>query len=185
LSGLLKDKKIEEIIVVCIYNSKNRIEEYNLFSETGRKYADFLMKELKPFIDENFRTIPHFSNTSIMGSSLGGLISFQLFWNYPQFFGKAACLSNSFWVNDGEIFEMIKGSKMMFNSFNKLYIDCGSEEKELISDFKMMVKKLEPMKSAGILNFGSYIDNGSCHTESDWAARLHIPLRYLFGKENS
>lgn len=184
MSGLIKDKVIQEIIVVGIYNNKNRIDEYNLFTEKGRKYANFLMKELKPFIDENFRTVPHFSKTAIMGSSMGGLISFQLFWNYPMFFGKAACLSNSFWVDDGEIFKMVKNSKTVFNNFNKLYIDCGSEENELIGDFNKMVKKLEPMKSAKILDFGSFIYKGGHHTETDWANRLHIPLRYLFGISN-
>ena len=89
VSELIKDKLIDEIIVVGIYNSKDRLDEYNYFSEKGKKYANFLIRELKPFIDENYRTIPKASKTAISGSSMGGLISFQLFWNFPKIFAGA------------------------------------------------------------------------------------------------
>jgi predicted alpha/beta superfamily hydrolase len=181
-SGLIKDKRIEEIIIVGIYNQKDRIDEYNYFSEKGKKYANFMIKELKPFIDDKYRTIPASFQTALMGSSMGGLISFQLFWNFPNIFGMAACLSNSFWVNDRHVFEMIKNNRHHFGKKNKLYVDCGSEEKELIEDFNRMVKILKKINSETEFHFGSYIDQGSFHTENDWANRLHIPLRFLFGK---
>jgi predicted alpha/beta superfamily hydrolase len=181
-SGLIKDRLIEEIIIVGIYNQKDRIEEYNFFSEKGRKYANFMIKELKPFIDENYRTKSIPLHSALMGSSMGGLISFQLFWNFPKIFGKAACLSNSFWVNDKKVFEMINENKNQFSDQNRLYIDCGSEEKELIEDFNRMVNELKDIHSETEFDFGSYIDKGSHHTESDWANRLHIPLRFLFGR---
>jgi predicted alpha/beta superfamily hydrolase len=183
-SGLIKDRLIQEIIIIGIYNTKERLNEYNYFHPTGKKYAAFIIKELKPFIDEHYRTTNRTADTAVMGSSMGGLISFQLFWQFPTVFGKAACLSNSFWVNDKKVFEMIKEGKETFSSKNKLYIDCGSEEKELIDDFSRMVKVLKKMNIHELVTFGSYIDNGSRHTENDWAARLYIPLRFLFGNRN-
>ncbi|MDX1699324.1 MAG: alpha/beta hydrolase-fold protein, partial [Melioribacteraceae bacterium] len=180
-SGLIRDKLIEEIIIVGIYNQKDRIEEYNLFSDKGKKYANFMIKELKPFIDEKYKTKSTPLQSALMGSSMGGLISFQLFWNHPQIFGKAACLSNSFWVNDKKVFDMIQQNKNRLKAQNKLYIDCGSEEKELIEDFNRMVDEVKDILSDIEFDFGSYIDKGSHHTESDWANRLHIPLRFLFG----
>ena len=120
LNEMIIEKVIEEIIVVGIYNTKDRIEEYNYFTEKGKKYANFLIRELKPFIDENFRTISKASQNALMGSSMGGLISFQLFWNFPKIFGKAACLSNSFWVNDRKIFSMVKEVNNEFNENEKM-----------------------------------------------------------------
>ena len=38
-------------------------------------YLEFIVHELKPFIDENYRTESDRSNTLVMGSSMGGLIS--------------------------------------------------------------------------------------------------------------
>ena len=184
VNGLIKERMIEEIIVVGIYNTKDRLKEYNYFHPLGKKYAAFIIKELKPFIEENYRTSIKTSDSAIMGSSMGGLISFQLFWNFPDVFGRAACMSNSFWVDDKEIFNMVKVKSNKLNSKNKLYIDCGSEEKELIGDFQRMLKTLNKMKIKNTISFGSYIDEGSKHTENDWANRLFIPLRFLFGKSH-
>ncbi|MFZ1291857.1 MAG: alpha/beta hydrolase-fold protein [Melioribacteraceae bacterium] len=182
LTKLFQHRLIEEIIVVGIYNHKDRLDEYNYFTEKGKKYASFLIKELKLFVDENYRTIPLSSKTAIMGSSLGGVISFQLFWNFPKIFGKAACLSNSFWINDGEVFNMVKNISPNFNDKSKLYIDCGSEEKELVVDYFKMSEYLSENNFNDSQNFKSYLDDGAKHTESDWAKRLHIPLTFLFGK---
>ena len=141
-NALINTRQIDEIIIVGIYNTNDRLNEYNYFTDTGKKYASFILKELKPFIDEKYRTVSKVSGTAVMGSSMGGLISFQLFWNFPKVFGKAACLSNSFWVDDGKVFKMVNDVDSLITSKNKLYLDCGTEEKELIGDYRKMVKIL-------------------------------------------
>jgi len=179
---LIKENSINEIIIVAIYNTKDRLEEYNYFTDKGKRYARFIIRELKPFIDEKYRTNPKASGTGIMGSSMGGLISFQLFWNFPKIFGKAACLSNSFWVDNGAVFKMVNEADSLITSKNKLYIDCGTEEKELFGDFIKMIKILSDKNFNLDSNFKFYIDKGGHHSERDWAKRLHIPLKFLFGK---
>lgn len=183
-SGLIRERLIEEIIIVGIYNNKDRIEEYNYFSKKGKMYASFMIKELKPFIDENYRTIPKSSESAIMGSSMGGLVSFQLFWNFPKIFGKAACLSNSFWIDDGEVFNMVNKVENTLNEKNRLYVDCGTEEIELIDDYNKMVEIIKSFENKKGYKFANYLIEGSTHTETDWANRLHVPLRFLFGKTN-
>lgn len=181
MSVLLKNKKIQEIIVVGIYNSKNRLAEYNLFSEEGRAYSLFMIKELKPFIDDTYRTKSDCNNTAIMGSSLGGLISFQMVWKYPNVFGKAACMSNSFWVNNREIFEFVVKEKDRVPDV-KIYLDCGSSEKELIRDNKKMCLILRSLGFVQGKNLLCNFVRGGKHSEFDWAKRLHCPLTFLFGK---
>jgi predicted alpha/beta superfamily hydrolase len=107
-----------------------------------------------------------------------------LFWNFPKIFGKAACLSNSFWVNDRKIFSMVKEVNNEFNEKNRLYIDCGTGEKELLGDYKKMVALIKSL-STNDKNFFHHLEEGSRHTEYDWAQRLHIPLKFLFGKNQS
>ncbi len=51
LRHLLKQRKFPEIIVVGIYNTPDRLEEYS-DSEKGNKYIQFIVNELKPFIDQ-------------------------------------------------------------------------------------------------------------------------------------
>jgi len=182
VTKLIYDDLINEIIVVGIYNNKDRLEEYNYFNEKGKKYSNFILNELKPQLDETYRTDPSASSTALMGSSMGGLISFQLFWNLPHVFGKAACLSNSFWIDDGEIFKMVEKMDTSLLVKNKLYVDCGTEEKELLPDFIKMIEILERKNFRLDDNLFHYLDIGSHHSERDWANRLHIPLLYLFGK---
>jgi predicted alpha/beta superfamily hydrolase len=179
---LIKNKYVNEMIIVGIYNTRDRIDEYNLFSEKGERYANFLIKELKPYIDENYRTQNKSKFTTTIGSSMGGLCSFQLALKYPNIFGNACCMSSSFWVDDRSIFDYIK--MYSIDSNLKLYIDCGLNEKELIDDSLKMFAMLKDLGHTAD-NLYCHIDNNGHHTETDWARRLYIPLTYIFGKNES
>ena len=181
-TDLIKKGLIREPIIVGINNTKDRIEEYNFFHRKGKLYAKFLIDELKPFIDGHYRTITNNQNTALIGSSMGGLISFQLFFSFPEIFGKAACLSNSFWADDGRVFDFIKHfDKLPVNA--DLYIDCGSKENELIDDYKKMADLLNKIGFDKNNRLMTYIAENAGHSEYDWAARFNLPLEFLFGKK--
>ncbi|MCB0752867.1 MAG: histidine kinase, partial [Ignavibacteriae bacterium] len=93
--SLIRQNKIEPIIIVGINNTQDRNMEY-AFTPKGTKYMEFIIKKLKPFIDSSYRTLTDRKNTAIGGSSSGGLISLMLAWNYPNYFSKAACFSPAF-----------------------------------------------------------------------------------------
>ncbi len=98
--------KMEEIILVGVENSSARYAEYcgrHHASGTNtntdfENYSAFLIQELKPKIDSNYRTKPGPQNTGILGSSMGGICSIVLAWEHPEVFGKAASLSGAFQV---------------------------------------------------------------------------------------
>jgi predicted alpha/beta superfamily hydrolase len=111
--------KIQEIIMVAVDCSAERYLDYrgpaNRYTkddlkETERpppapadnsryvKYTRFLIEELKPKIDREYRTLPGPANTGVMGSSMGGICSLALAWEHPDVFGKAASLSGAFQV---------------------------------------------------------------------------------------
>lgn len=179
ITQMLNKNEIEEIIVVGIYNTKDRLEEYNYFTSKGKSYSQFITQELKPHIDENFRTKHNAGNTAVMGSSMGGLISFQLVWNLPRVFGKAGCLSNSFWVDNKAVFPMVENDSKKIKDI-KIYLDCGDCETELITDNTNMYELLQ--ETGYKENLKWHIEEGGVHSEVDWAKRLHIPLKFLFGK---
>jgi pimeloyl-ACP methyl ester carboxylesterase len=60
---------------------------------TSDAYLAFIVKELKPLIDGAYRTRPDRARTAIAGSSMGGLISFYAITQFPDVFGRAACVS--------------------------------------------------------------------------------------------
>ncbi len=77
---------VDEFVVVGVY-SKDRMAEY---TQPGyQTYGESLIGEVKPRIDQEFRTLPGPRKTGVLGSSLGGVVSFFLTWEWPDIFGVA------------------------------------------------------------------------------------------------
>jgi hypothetical protein len=113
LDRLIREEKVRPTIVVGIWNTPKRLQEYvpaKAFAHLPRQYMarvrglyggdplsdgylKFIVRELKPRIDRSYRVLPDRANTAIMGSSMGGLISLYAINEYPQVFGGAGMLS--------------------------------------------------------------------------------------------
>ena len=171
---LIAENKTEPFIVVGIYNTPDRLEEYS-DSPKGTAYRRFIIEELKPFIDSKYRTLPDRENTAIMGSSMGGLCSLLTIWKEHEIFSKAACLSSSFYYGNDNIFNVIKNTDHPLPL--KVYIDSGEDGKQ---DAQKMFRLLSERGNIIGDDFDYFYDIGAQHTESAWAARLERPLRFLF-----
>ncbi|MFZ2864918.1 MAG: alpha/beta hydrolase-fold protein [Ignavibacteriaceae bacterium] len=172
---LIKQKKIKEIIVVGIYNTTDRLDEYS-WSEKGQNYLKFIVTELKPFIDSAYKTMPDKDNTAIMGSSMGGLISFYAAWHYPEVFSMAGCMSSSFYYNNDRSIKQVedyKGPKKHI----RFYIDHG--EDGAIRGQGMFVALSKKGYVIG-QDIDYYYAPGAEHNEKEWAARLERPLIFFF-----
>ena len=93
------------IVVAVEHGGERRLAEYMPHKHPtygggeGNLYVDFLMHDLKPYIDSVYRTKREAEFTAIGGSSLGGLISYYAAMHHPDIFGKAMVLSPSFWID--------------------------------------------------------------------------------------
>lgn len=90
LDRLIKTGKIKEMIVVmpdCF--TKYGGSQYVNSTATGR-YEDYIVKEIVPFIDQNFRTIPKAASRCIIGKSSGGYGAMWLAMRHPDVFGLMA-----------------------------------------------------------------------------------------------
>ena len=72
---------------------RTAINKYMSSEPTSREYLRFVVEELKPFVDSNYRTKPGRDDTMMMGSSMGALISLYGVIEYPDVFAGAACVS--------------------------------------------------------------------------------------------
>jgi predicted peptidase len=54
------------------------------YNPTSDLYLEMLVKEVKPFVDQRYRTLPGQQDTFLMGSSMGGLISLYALQRYPE-----------------------------------------------------------------------------------------------------
>jgi predicted alpha/beta superfamily hydrolase len=130
---LCRAKKMQEIILVAVDNSPERYTEYcgrHHSTQTSgntefENYASFLIQELKPKIDSDYRTLPGPTNTGIMGSSMGGICSIVLAWERPEVFGRAASLSGSFQVEGTNFLNSILRPYRAKAKSTRLYLDSG------------------------------------------------------------
>ncbi len=178
--SLMRRDEIEEFIIVGIANTKDRWIEYSGTPE-GRRYLAFIAEELKPFIDQTYRTRPDRENTAIIGSSMGGLISLYMLWHYPDVFSKAACLSSGFYFDDGDLLGEVRRSSAPLNH-TAIYLDCGG--KGLDYDFLPANEEMNGLLTGNPqirLHYQAFPDDD--HNEKAWAGRLHIPFTFLFSKK--
>ncbi|MEQ7872986.1 alpha/beta hydrolase-fold protein [Sphingomonas sp. ASV193] len=113
LDRLIREKKVRPTIVVGIWNTPKRLQDYvpaKAFARLPRAYMDrvrglyggdplsdgylkFIVDELRPAIARRFNVATDRDDTFVMGSSMGGLISLYAIDEYPAVFGGAGMLS--------------------------------------------------------------------------------------------
>jgi len=107
-------------IVVAIDNGGAlRMNEYNPWKNAsarmgggeGAVYVEFLARTLKPYMDAHYRTRTDARNTTIAGSSMGGLISLYASLTRPEVFGNAGVFSCACWIARDEIMALVKRTK--------------------------------------------------------------------------
>lgn len=90
------------VIAVAIPTSDNRLHEYGTavaanslgLGALAAAYRRFVVGELMPRIDAEFRTLPR---GAFLGVSLGGLSAFDISWSCPERFATVGVMSGSFW----------------------------------------------------------------------------------------
>lgn len=177
-------------IVVAIYNdSKERLNEYSPWRNDslgsggdGDKYAFFVAKELKPFIDKNYRTNPDPEFNAIIGSSMGGLISFYIGLKYPEVFGMVGVFSPSLWFSP-KVFEFV--SKFKRKGEQKIYLLVGEKENEsMVNDTKMLEHYLFKAGYTDEDYLKLKVSPDGRHSEWFWSREFPEAIEYLFDLNN-
>jgi predicted alpha/beta superfamily hydrolase len=191
--GLIKQRLIEPLIIVAVgHAGEDRIHEYtptngpldphgDLEAKSRgllRDYGRFLVEELKPFIDQTYRTRPDKDSTGLGGSSLGGLASLILSFWFPNIFSRVAALSPSIWWDDCVIHHIVDEIDEAPRS-SRIWLDTGTHEEgwERAPHFR---DKL--VERGWRLHDDLYYKeiSGAEHTEWAWSVRFEAVLRFLF-----
>jgi enterochelin esterase-like enzyme len=155
-------------------------------------YLRFLVEELKPTIDQRYPTLVGPAHTVVMGSSMGGLISFYAMNEYPHIFGGAAGLSTH-WTGGYEANSHIPLAAYVYlrdhlasPKDHKIYQDHGTTELDSLyapyQNFVNQIVRDKGYKEQGAqTNFMTRVFEGAGHNEKAWAARLDIPILFLLG----
>ena len=213
---LQKNQKTKDFIVVAVHNiSEIRWNDYfpakamDFVSEDDKAkitalahrnnantdlYADnylkFLVEELKPLIDSVYSVKSDVANTSIAGSSMGGLISMYAISEYPDVFGGAACISTH-WPGAGvsdenplpdAIFKYME-KNIPSPDTHRIYYDYGDQTlDQYYPQYASRVDAIMKAKGYDVSNFENRFFKGADHSENSWNQRLDIPFMFLLGK---
>lgn len=210
MDSLIKANKIRPCIIVGIYNTDDRLTEYfpaktwQYVPEADRKdakldkltadaYLQFIVEELKPFIDERYKPLTTREHTFMMGSSMGGLISLYALCEYPQVFGGVACLSSHLSMGhlpdgfDGEAwatgFRDYVGQHLPEANGSLIYMDHGTKDFDAdYGKYQELLDSVVTAKGWDTNHYMSRVYEGQGHKETAWASRLDQPLTFLLGK---
>jgi predicted alpha/beta superfamily hydrolase len=190
---LIRAGAIEPILMVGVFNTGiRRVSEYTPTRDRvrrkggkGDRYAQMLARELKPFVEGEYRAKKSAAETAVGGSSLGALVSLQAGLLYPRVFGKLAVMSPSVWWDQRSILEMVRAYK--HSTRPRVWLDAGTEEGEfpqqVVADVRLLRDALvERGWREGVdLRYTEFSGDG--HNERAWGRRFREVLRYFFGKQ--
>ncbi|PDV99614.1 glycogen debranching protein GlgX [Candidatus Chloroploca asiatica] len=180
----LAQQGIEAIVVGIPNIGERRIDEYSPFIDEasgggirGDAYVDFLSNTLKPHIDRAFRTKPEPEFTTIMGASMGGLISLYAMLQRPDSFGNAGMMSGAFWFGERAIFDYVRQYKGVPG---RVYLDVGTAEE---TQLKQDVRNMGQLLMDKGYTFGRKLryveEHGGEHNEAAWGRRFGKAIQWL------
>lgn len=172
------------IIIAAIESNDDpdggRMVEYSPFSDDDPDYdyiegkgdvmMDFYINEFKPFIDENYRTLPDREHTFIGGSSMGGHMSLYAILSFNDVFSKAAVLSPTLWFGHDDMITLIEEAEI--DPYTVVYTDYGTFEFDEYDDaydqYKELVNLLmdkDVILTSRLVPFGD-------HSEYSWHKQI-------------
>jgi enterochelin esterase-like enzyme len=194
---LIRAGKIPPLILVGIDNAqKDRPKEYlpyrsfhpTILRPQGRRYPDFLMDEVMPFVHQRYRIARGPEHTGLGGSSLGAIISLYTAMARPGVFGRLLLESPSLFISNRQL---LKFSRAFRQWPEKIFMAIGTREagredrdQGVVAD----VRNLEHiLRRAGLREDRLLvkIDEGATHSEKEWARRFPEALTFLFGTVSS
>ncbi|MCA8829645.1 alpha/beta hydrolase-fold protein [Hymenobacter pini] len=171
-------------IVVAIDNGgSDRLNEYSPWNNAqygggqGDQYVDFLVQTLKPYIDQNYRTLTGREFTGIAGSSMGGLISTYAALKYPLVFSKVGVFSPAFWFADKPLFQYLRQHPA--NPATRFYFVSGTQESQTM--VPLMQAMRDSLAKGGVptanLSFNAKADGQ--HAEWFWKREFSAAYQWL------
>jgi len=193
---LLDQGKVPPLIVVGIDNAqKDRPKEYlphrsmhpPVFRPQGKRYPDFLLHEVMPFLYLRYRIARGPENTGLGGSSLGAIISLYTVMHHPGVFGRLLLESPSLFISNRQL---LKSSRAFRHWPAKVFMAMGTREagnenrdRQVVEDVREL-KHLFRRAGLGEDRLLVKIDEGATHSEKEWARRFPEALTFLFGGAN-
>ena len=190
-------KKMIIVGIECGHENQERLSEYlpypasfgrfSEFEPTGDETLRWILEDIKPMIDKEYRTIPFRECTGIGGSSFGGLMALYGVMHHNQYFSKAACVSSSIGFCMSSIMNDL--NTIHIDPDTRVYLSWGTQEAWGIKDvwkedtnsdtYKHNLKVSELFKKHNA-TVQMYCQVGGGHCEADWEKQVPIFMDFLW-----
>ncbi len=191
------NKQMILVGIECGHGEGERLSEYLPYPRKTGFFAGYealgdatmkwILDEIKPMIDADYRTIPFRECTGIGGSSLGGLMALFGVVRYNQMFSKAACVSSAIDFCSQPVMKDIQACDISPDT--RVFLSWGTMEAKGIKDAtiddrtsttyrgnKGAANKLEA-KGATVELFCQI---GGNHCEADWSKQIPGFMSFLW-----
>lgn len=191
------EQKIILVGIECGHEGDERLSEYLPykagpgflwnFKPMGAQTMDWIVNEIKPMIDREYRTLPQREYTAIGGSSMGGLMSLFAIIKYNQWFSKAACVSSAMAFCFRSLVKAVSSCEL--DSDTKVYLSWGTQEAFGLRDkskpdytsltYRQNQKTAKLLKRAGA-DIKLVCQVNGRHCEADWEKQNPRYMNYLW-----
>lgn len=131
------NKPIIIVGIQCGMEGEERLSEYLPYpADADSRFAQFepmgdatlkwIIEEIKPVIDRDFRTWPFRECTAIAGSSMGGIMALYGAVHYNQWISKAACVSTAMGFCMSPLMKDM--TEQYMNPDTRIYLSWGTNE---------------------------------------------------------
>jgi predicted alpha/beta superfamily hydrolase len=192
---LVRARRIPPLIIVGIdHGGVRRGREYLQVEDSqiptateplGREYAEFVTREVMPFIARTYPIARGPSNTGFGGSSYGAIAALHTAMIKPGKFGRLLIESPSLYVGNKYV---LRRAGTVGRWPSRIYLGVGTAEtrhpgrnQETVAH----VLELEAiLRRAGLgpRRLRVVVEEGATHSEGAWAKRLPQALGFLYGR---
>ena len=190
----------KDMIVVgieCGHEGDERLSEYlpykpdkgfySKYEAVGEQTMQWLINEVKPYIDMNYRTCPFRECTGVGGASMGGIMALYAVTRHNQWFSKAACVSSAVGHCMGAIQEDFKTVEISANT--RVFLSWGTLEawgvqnvwqEDTVSKTYDWNKQIADFVESFEAKTMMYCHVGGGHCEKDWEKLVPKFMKFLW-----
>ena len=144
----------------------------------GTKFLKFIVTELKPIIDQQYRTRTDRASTVYAGASAGGGLAVQGPYSYPAVFGGAVAMSSGIYGDSAKGLTQIQQGLRF-----KLFFSRGTNDGEpgkVQRDTTVWIPELEAAGMVRGTDFLYEVGIGEGHNQTNWGHRTKTYVPWLF-----
>ncbi len=177
----------EERLSEYLPHPANKSTHFGKFQPMGDTTMQWILSEVKPMIDLEYRTIPFRECTAIGGSSMGGLMALYAATHYNRWFSKAACVSSAVGFCMRPLMKDLRSCSVSPDT--RIYLSWGTREAYGLKD---QTKEDKTSKTYGWnRKIGEHLASrgaavklhcqvGGGHCEADWERLVPTFMNFLW-----